>query len=347
MADGNALHRRRKGRPIIQAAQDGSGNKRRAQVRLAQQAYRSRNEAKLQSLSNRVQELETAMERINTSFLSLTDELIKNDFLTLYPALGLKVHQTIRQTLFFTNQAISAVDGDGDLDASAADDEGPKTRPKPDGPVQSPVQDIIPLQNAPHLHPLSLNAASAGKSFARRLYRACVEQGYRCLTDPSTEPETLARIFRLPLKMVTGQYIVAHFEAFLRYGQHLSPGELDLPFFSIGGAGTHFKHDQRSYTVQSSAPESGVVQLGVDQIDGEMRGEWFDCYDVEGYLASARIVADESFLIELLSTSCVCLGQAPGFARETVEAVAVRYTKAVDEIGGSGECITAGLAYFS
>lgn len=201
---------------------------------------------------------------------------------------------------------------DGDPDASATEAERLNTYPKPHGAVRCPVNDI-PFQNVPH--PPLLNPQTAGtlqpykETFARRLYRACVEQGYRCLTDPSTEPETLARIFRLPLTMVTRQYIVAHFEFFLRYGSHGSLGELDIPFISIGGAGTHFKHDQRSYISDGSAPESGVTELGADQIGHEMQGEWFDCYDVEGYLKSARVVparrlsrgrgvVDESLLIE-------------------------------------------------
>lgn len=66
--------------------------------------------------------------------------------------------------------------------------------------------------------------------------------------------------------------------------------ELNMPFFSIGGAGMHFKHDQRSYTSDNGTLRSDVVHISPDQIGQDMGGDWFDCYDVEGYLKRANIV---------------------------------------------------------
>jgi hypothetical protein len=66
--------------------------------------------------------------------------------------------------------------------------------------------------------------------------------------------------------------------------------ELSIPFISIGGAGTHFKHSQRSYVAEDAWFQPIMMQATTGPVDSDMRGDWFDCYDVEGYLDNCGIV---------------------------------------------------------
>ncbi|GKZ30087.1 hypothetical protein AbraIFM66950_007696 [Aspergillus brasiliensis] len=201
--------------------------------------------------------------------------------------------------------------------------------------------------------------------FAQRLYRACIEQGYQCLRDPSSKPEDLSYTFRLSQKFLPARNLIAYFEDFLRLGHHPTAWGWNVPFISIGGAGTHFRHEQRSYVVGET---SSIVRMGMEQVDPDLHGDWFDCYDVEGYLGDNKVkliqgltadsrvsassplpalnekiqyqrllgqasfkqptrptVVDENILIELLIRSCVCLGRAPGFSRAAVEYFVMQY----------------------
>jgi hypothetical protein len=155
----------------------------------------------------------------------------------------------------------------------------------------------IPTQTTPlYSTPLFWNTPSSstysleGASFAHRLYRACVEQGHRCLTNPPYRLEELTYKFRLPLTVFTLHNIRAHFEESLSGGHHGTLMELNIPFFSIGGAGTHFKHNQRSYDADNGSFQPSIIQVATERVDPDMRGDWFDCYDVEGYLEKCRVV---------------------------------------------------------
>ncbi|OJJ78042.1 hypothetical protein ASPBRDRAFT_191303 [Aspergillus brasiliensis CBS 101740] len=122
--------------------------------------------------------------------------------------------------------------------------------------------------------------------FAQRLYRACIEQGYQCLKDPSSKPEDLSYTFRLSLKVLPARNLITYFEDFLKLGHHPPAWRWNVPFLSIGGAGTHFNHEQRSYVVGET---SSIVRIETEQIDADLRGDWFDCYDVEGYLGENMV----------------------------------------------------------
>lgn len=363
----NRPDRRKKGRPRIRTGQEASPNvrfrqlsnthriadqelkRRRTQIRLAQRAYRSRKEATIVSLEGRVHQLEMLVEQINKTFLSFTDELMKYDVLILYPDLARKLHQTIEQSLSFTNQAVPVVHDDSGtstdaerLEANAKPDILDKAASKstagaknthyltniefPDvlqssqwvqrgresqNPTQVSPKELnilvpeIPTE-APLFPqtPLVLNAPSASvyepieTSFAHRLYHACVQRGYDCLRDPSSRLEKLAYIFRFPLKILTPQHIIAHFETYLRHGYYGGFRGINIPFFSIGGAGTHFTHNQRSYLIEDTTPQPSIIHVATNQIDRDMLGDWFDCYDVEEYLRKSKIVPSRGLSLE-------------------------------------------------
>jgi hypothetical protein len=280
------------------------------------------------------------VERMNETFLSFTDDLMKSGVLLTYPDVARRLHQTIAQSLSLTNRAVSVVEDVAEppiaetnapeakanadvVDATEQDVANANDTfdvaniPLPDilefavraqrqassqYPAQTSQQSNftvleIPTQTTPlYSTPLFWNTPSSstysleGASFAHRLYRACVEQGHRCLTNPPYRLEELTYKFRLPLTVFTLHNIRAHFEESLSGGHHGTLMELNIPFFSIGGAGTHFKHNQRSYDADNGSFQPSIIQVATERVDPDMRGDWFDCYDVEGYLEKCRVV---------------------------------------------------------
>ncbi|GIJ90079.1 hypothetical protein Asppvi_009028 [Aspergillus pseudoviridinutans] len=363
--------RRKRGRRRNQIRQDESPNeakRRRTQIRLAQRAYRSRKEAELQALKARVHELDMLVERMNETFLSFTDDLMKSGVLLTYPDVARRLHQTIAQSLSLTNRAVSVAEDDADpanaetnvpetkanagvLDATEQDvanandthDVANVTLPdilesavpaQREDSSQYPAQITqqsnlavpeIPTQATPlYSTPSFLNTPSSstysleGASFAHRLYRACVEQGHRCLTNPPYQLEELTYKFRLPLRVFTLHNIRAHLEEFLCGGHHGTRMELNIPFFSIGGAGTHFKHNQRSYDADNVSFQPSVIQVATERVDLDMRGDWFDCYDVEGYLEKCRIVPVRGLALPKMTFPAALPGLERGLRNQRV-----------------------------
>ncbi|OJJ05322.1 hypothetical protein ASPVEDRAFT_44813 [Aspergillus versicolor CBS 583.65] len=367
--------RRKRGRPKRATREDTSPNRRRTQIRLAQRAYRSRRETEMQALRTRVDELESLLEQMNETFLSFTDDLIKSGALSTRPAVARRLHQTIAQSLSLTNEAVLVAD---DANPSTAEINALETTAPANDTCEAGNVPIADSQREDSIHytssvapryafavpdvpaqvtslypsPLFLNSqpystsSLESVSFADRLYRACIEQGHHCLTNPSSQLEELMYKFRLPLTVLPLHNIRAHFEEFLNGGYHGALVAMSIPFISIGGAGTHFKHSQRSYAVEDAWFQPSMMQATTGRVDSDMRGDWFDCYDVEGYLDNCGIVPvrslaggrsipqqmgnkkiiDETILIQLLRVSCVCLGRAPGFPRGIVESFATQHS---------------------
>ncbi|KAI2742875.1 hypothetical protein DTO013E5_4998 [Penicillium roqueforti] len=87
---------RKRGRPRTVTDDQEVPERRRKQLRLAQQAYRKRKETTIGNLQNRVHELETGIENISQSFLSFSSLLIEEQLLSQYPHIASAL-QTITQ----------------------------------------------------------------------------------------------------------------------------------------------------------------------------------------------------------------------------------------------------------
>lgn len=147
-------------------------------------------------------------------------------------------------------------------------------------------------------------------SFGRRIHRSCLEAGYSLLLDPSRNPPVYERVFKLCLLGRTRQDLIECMKIVLGRGPN-QPLELyDAPLIHIGGAGSHYSRRDRHGNIINRKPtyNLGVVgpstlrllmqadeqRLTADltaEIEG-YEGEWFDAYDVEGYLQEKGIVVD-------------------------------------------------------
>lgn len=94
---------------------------------------------------------------------------------------------------------------------------------------------------------------------------------------------------------------------------------MNIPFMSIGGAGTHFRHNHRSYIIDNASFQPNTIQVGREHVDPDMRGDWFDCYDVEGYLEKCRIVPiQRPALVERLTFPAALPGLEYGLRNQRI-----------------------------
>lgn len=77
-------------------------------------------------------------------------------------------------------------------------------------------------------------------TFARRLQRLSLEHGFRLLADPNPEPEEIAHTFRFTFCFSNKKRMRARFQELLKRKAGESLENWNVPFFRIGGAGTHF-----------------------------------------------------------------------------------------------------------
>lgn len=159
-------------------------------------------------------------------------------------------------------------------------------------------------------------------SFARRLKRSCFEYGCRLLADPACDPETLLRVFRLALGTSSRKLILSRLQGALNRASDEIPEAWNLPFFHLGGAGTHYPrrdvHGNPLYppnmhpiseafgfwTFQSSEIPEAERNLGRLLNAFGFDGEWFDSHDVEGFLREKGIfLDDQSAFLEVPESS--------------------------------------------
>ncbi|EAL89029.2 uncharacterized protein AFUA_6G11870 [Aspergillus fumigatus Af293] len=134
--------------------------------------------------------------------------------------------------------------------------------------------------------------------FARRLQRYCLEHAFRLYVDFRSDPREIHRVFRLVPCVRDRGKTQPRFRQLLMGGR-ADPLEVpSLPFYTVGGAGTHFpdvdEEGNAIYPANSRMPRRvlGVLpwpELGTKGGEEALEayglgGEWFDSRDVEGYL---------------------------------------------------------------
>ncbi|KAK4504088.1 hypothetical protein PRZ48_005003 [Zasmidium cellare] len=148
-------------------------------------------------------------------------------------------------------------------------------------------------------------------TFGRRLHRACLEQGYQLLLDPERRPHTYERVFKLSLMSRDRGKLTTAMKALLDRGPHENL-HTNVPLIHVGGAGTHYPRrdpfgnmqpkreswnlgvvgPQTLALLENAARDNLTTDMSVDIVGFE--GEWFDPYDVEGYLHEKGIFIDPS-----------------------------------------------------
>ncbi|KAK5114008.1 hypothetical protein LTR62_003131 [Meristemomyces frigidus] len=149
-------------------------------------------------------------------------------------------------------------------------------------------------------------------SFGRRLHRASMEAGYYASLDPSRSDRDVEKMFRLSCVGRDRAKLMLAMKDILARGANQSLDFTEAPLIHVGGAGTHYpRRDQdgvlqtrkTSYDLGPIGPQTLALletaarnNLSTDmtvQVAG-YEGEWFDPYDVEGYLEEKGIHIDST-----------------------------------------------------
>ncbi|KAL4928618.1 thioesterase family protein [Aspergillus undulatus] len=334
------------GRPLLDASNDGTlSGARRAQVRRAQRTYRQRKEAVFKNATARADRLEARMRSVNEALSQLSETAEDVQLHLSHPDIYARLVQL--RGLLADGQKSNKMHS-----SSEAPSPGPSS-------VRGPVSNTL-LQSANECSPTSpiqsrqYTYAFQESSFARQLQRYCLEHAYRLFTDSRSDPHEMYRVFRLVPCIRDPSETEPRFRQLLMGGRADALELVGLPFYCVGGAGTHFPQlDEEGnpiHPVNSRLPRRilGIAPCAEPERMQALAaygfgGEWFDCHDVEGYLrqqgldltgelfpalhiASGAVEGDsnqsfvldaERFFSRLLSGFAI-LGRAPGFRRRDV-----------------------------
>ncbi|KYK58979.1 hypothetical protein DCS_00106 [Drechmeria coniospora] len=336
---------RRAGRPrknTEESQGEDPDERRRRQVRVAQRAYRSRKESHVSFLSERVAQLETAIDSMSSAIISFTDELTRSGVLVRHAELTSCLRETIQTCLRLVK-------------ASAGEEEEASERSvTPTG--SSSV--LLALPRAFNALPVAavdsflLQRATSGLAatplavtdidfslLMDRLHLGVVYHGYLALADPSTSLERVRRHFVLLSTVLDRGRMVAFFAAALH--AKMSSRRLDedreweaVPFFRIGGAGSHYSRPPSSVAVYPSRAQTWrnvTVPLSLFSADvrKHFEGDWFDMQDLECHLRkrTAQLVVSTTTtpiihvarLVHGLLNKSASLGRSAGFRRCDVD----------------------------
>lgn len=149
---------------------------------------------------------------------------------------------------------------------------------------------------------------------------------WRNLTNPLTDPAILNRSFRFTFCFSNRKRILLRFKELLQRKAGESLENWNVPYFQIGGAGTHFPRRDKDgspiYPPNMLSAEKALVceEMGPHQWVGQgaetprtdladtqtmlenigYGGQWFDSHDVEEYLKTKGVFLDgQSNLIEV------------------------------------------------
>lgn len=126
-------------------------------------------------------------------------------------------------------------------------------------------------------------------SFAHRLLRRVVERGYILASSASYSSRAVAKKLGFMLNVLSKEQIIAFFEIRLRLGS-FSLDSWNIPLVSMGGAGTHYPRNYPQYN-HPIFPVKVLPESSKQHLDpGDQESEWFDIYDLQGYLEASGIL---------------------------------------------------------
>ena len=151
--------------------------------------------------------------------------------------------------------------------------------------------------------------------FSRRVQRYCLEHAYRLFIDSRSDPTVIYQIFRLVPCIREKMKMLPYFRKLVSAGIQDTLEILSLPFYCIGGAGTHYPRKDQcgnlTYPSNMRLPKRLLAVLPMTKTSHENKsledpqshlklfgldGEWFDCQDVQGYLEEKGVILNRSSL---------------------------------------------------
>ncbi|KAL3470356.1 hypothetical protein BJX99DRAFT_267495 [Aspergillus californicus] len=344
---------RSKGRPRLQEPAAKLSEDRRSQIRHAQKTYRQRKQATFQQSQNRVAHLERKLTKI-TELLHAYKVTLQTSLQDAHPNLLVDLDCILSLLAFAPGEVVqessfvsssreisetpmpqstdhiqredhsSDVVGDQALrEPSSTFDTSPETNvicceAENRFTMQKHMEDSNqPIQAVGRsIQPHVLYSYSfLESSFTRRLKRSSLEHAFRIFSDPRSDPLEVFRVFRLVPCFRERAKMYPFFKKLVTSSRGHSLEISALPFYSIGGAGTHYPAKDQAgdpiYPPKMRVPR-GILGIspktgapadsnpnGESQSQSYLErygfgGEWFDCRDVEGFLREKGVDIDGS-----------------------------------------------------
>ncbi|GKZ47504.1 hypothetical protein AbraIFM66951_010871 [Aspergillus brasiliensis] len=348
----SALTKRGRPRKVAEStADEDPEERRRRQIRLAQRAYRSRKEANLSSLKDRISELEGIVEKMSTAVLSFSDVLVQSGVLASHANLTENLRDTVQTCLTLAREA----NNDSPQEVTT---------------ISPPLtDDSLPDFVAHEQHGPSAQIVELDESSSSILEPSLPMELRESLKLRS---RNVPRFFEsleaaeMDLTIMDRKRIASYFQAALNEKESRKYFEdwEEVPFFSLGGAGTHYARSSLTGKSADRPFRPGVRWVSVrsvshfpQHLQTRLEGDWFDMGDLEGYLRehdvhlltyppmdparprlqgtainAARFIQGmasfvsapfvwvlHTYLMVALSTNAICLGWTPGFRRRDVE----------------------------
>lgn len=255
------------------------------QTRVAQRAYRSRQQAMIDGLKNRISLLETSMEKTSSAMLSFSEKLVQSGVLKGHSALTTDLRDTMK-VFHTTASGVVALDDD----EFRVEQQQPRT-----------LKWLPPLDDTQLSHPansarMTIIEVSA---FIQQLLLVALYQSHLALRDTSIGMDQLRRPFGLLLSMMNRERLTSYFNAELHslLSQKPMDGWDDVPFFRLGGAGTHYANDGKNTGPgpfvarhQSRGTVEDPLSLVGADLQTQLEGDWFDLQDLEGYIREKNVL---------------------------------------------------------
>ncbi|CEJ55190.1 hypothetical protein PMG11_01459 [Penicillium brasilianum] len=325
--------------------------RRRTQTRLAQRAYRSRQQASVDSFRNRISFLETSIEKMSSAMLSFSEQLVQSGVLRSQSALTTNLRDTMKTFLSLASGASIDEGTRTPVDFNRATDL-PPSPPQPttkrlssDGPLHLYLVDSRVYHPQRAVQPVAVKSTGTTiidvTEFIERLLLAALYQGHLALSDPSFSMDQLQRPFGLIFTMMNRDRLTAYFKAEIYAQVNRKPldGWEEVPFFRLGRAGTHYPDGSTGVFVpryQRWGTVEDPLSLVTEDLRKQLEGDWLDLQDLEGYLREKNVLLVVSpgeptrcsegqvninvlRFISALIPRGVCLGRTPGFQCGDVE----------------------------
>lgn len=270
------------------------------------------------SQRDRILKLEAVILRMNSLVESLGDQLARSDALALQPHLESSLRNIVATCASLAKEVDqSKLDGHLHSPQSRIHHEDPSHRQQdqaillyPSSPMHVPNPEVPNAIEAPQSLmslPLSPGNVTSPRSpstttspvelstFINQLRLACAHNAFETLSDPAVSLDTVRNKFRFLLSLMSREHLTSYYKASLEAQidrSALKPWE-SVPFFGLGGAGSHYS---RQF---SSTPPSGPAKDSAQrdwplvgdpllpfsaQIRESLDDTWFDVRDLEGYL---------------------------------------------------------------
>lgn len=290
---------------------------RRAQVREAQKAYRSRQQTQLSSLKARVEQLEDVLTHLSRTMHAFDNQISQRGPQWSQPEL-LRTVQSLREDIVHQLKRaeikVEEPQKNPTAESSRTVDEQPHAQVAPEASLartrdsttesdfwalflgssagilpstnQSTVgqsTDLVPVPGTPSVAE-TYTIQYATTPFTQRLFRACVESGYFFLSNSLYKDEDMWQ-FKLLLQRMPRAEIKEYFKRVSSVEPCNPVIDARFPYICLGRSGTYFLQSDNDLVADRLAhfrTTNGVSHVPSDE-------EWFDVHDVERYLLNQGI----------------------------------------------------------